>query len=222
MAYKMKGFTYPGVSPLQDKQSRQLKRAKKRDRWMHGQEMAGEKGQLKTLEGHSWSTGDKERKIKDPHGIVSDDTPDYPSDDYRYYYKKNPITGNIKLLGKEDYEDLPPIEVNKKKKSPAKQTEGLAEFSQDAVRKKEAVRKVFKKGGKFVKRRSLINPYATALVGGIELGRTIDTIRGKTPGKGKGFKATTVGKAISEIDPSRSKAAKLFGYGAYKKNKKKK
>ena len=48
MAYKMKGFTYPGVSPLQDKQSRQLKRAKKRDRWMHGQEMAGEKGQLKT------------------------------------------------------------------------------------------------------------------------------------------------------------------------------
>ena len=112
----------PKVPPLKNKQERQekrrgrqLKRAKKKGRWMHGQEITGEKGQLKTLEDHSWSSGDKERKVKDPYGVISDDTPDYPSDDYRYYYKKN-LRGDIKLLGKDSYPDLPPIGVKKKKK----------------------------------------------------------------------------------------------------------
>ena len=111
-----------GQTPMLDKaerqekrRGRQLKRAKKKDRWMHGQEITGEKGQLKTLEDHSWSTGDKERKVKDPYGVISDDTPDYPSDDYRYYYKKN-IKGDIKLLGKDEYPDLPAVEVKGKKK----------------------------------------------------------------------------------------------------------
>ena len=120
--FKMKGFGGFGNTPLKDKQERQekrrgrqLKRAKKKGRWMHGQEMREEDGQLKTMEGHSWSTGDKERKVKDPHGVVSSDTPDYPSDDFKYYYKKN-LKGDIKLLGKEGYEDLPPVEVKKKKK----------------------------------------------------------------------------------------------------------
>jgi hypothetical protein len=153
MGYKMKGFSGFGNSPLKDKQERQekrrerqLKRAKKKDRWMHGQEMREEDGQLKTMEDHSWSTGDKEREVKDPYGVVSKDTPDYPSDDFRYYYKKNPITGKIKLLGKDDYPDLPPVEVKEKKKSPTKNYKNPQDYKVFNFGNKPTPVKLHKKG----------------------------------------------------------------------------
>ena len=62
---------------------------------MHGQEMKRTKGKLHTIEGHSWSTGDKKRKVSDPHGHA---TKEYPSDDKKYHYTKKK-DGSLKITG---------------------------------------------------------------------------------------------------------------------------
>jgi len=62
---------------------------------MHGQEMKRTKGKLHTIEGHSWSTGDKKRKVSDPHGHA---TKEYPSDDKKYHYVKKK-DGSLKITG---------------------------------------------------------------------------------------------------------------------------
>tara|TARA_R100000951_G_C2546456_1_gene151009 strand:+ start:112 stop:561 length:450 start_codon:yes stop_codon:yes gene_type:complete len=88
-----------GADGTFDYKGKKYNTARKDDPSMHGQEMERTKGKLHTLEGHSWSTGDKKRKVSDPHGQVN--KKGSPSDDRKYHYTKKK-DGSIKITGSHD------------------------------------------------------------------------------------------------------------------------
>ena len=116
--FQMGGSTFYGKSPLKEGsfksafakarkeqgpdgtftwKNKKYSTARADDPSMHGQEMKRTKGKLHTIEGHSWSTGDKKQNVKDPFDHTNKKKHDDPSDDKKYHYVKD--KDGLKITG---------------------------------------------------------------------------------------------------------------------------